>query len=196
MPREVVVQSLGAQRDRGMKTCSIEGCSRVIGARGWCRKHYVRRLRANELGEGLTVLQRLRKERNRLGKRGKARCSGCSRIRSINKFYPSQLQMVRCRCRTCMSSTKRLKIYGITQDQFRMIKKAQAGRCAICGVKFKRGVVDCQLDHNHLTGQVRGALCRRCNQVLGKMNDNAALLYSAARYLDDAEMRAKESGEE
>jgi len=57
----------------------------------------------------------------------------------------------------------------------------QHAACSICG-----RVVDntSALDHDHLTGQARGVLCSSCNLLIGGMNDNAALLRSAANYLD------------
>lgn len=49
--------------------------------------------------------------------------------------------------------------------------------CEICG-----GASTC-IDHSHVTGKVRGGLCRDCNLGLGPFRDNPLLLESAARYL-------------
>ena len=46
----------------------------------------------------------------------------------------------------------------------------QVGRCALCQ---RRPTVPC-LDHCHTTGVNRGVLCRGCNALLGKIENNAA----------------------
>lgn len=46
----------------------------------------------------------------------------------------------------------------------------QGGRCALCETK---PAVPC-LDHCHSTGVNRGVLCRGCNALLGKIENNAA----------------------
>jgi hypothetical protein len=66
-------------------------------------------------------------------------------------------------CSRCRENYRKLRKYGITQDLFEQMKEAQDGRCACCGKKAKRLIVD----HNHETGSVRGLLCYRCNMGLG-----------------------------
>lgn len=39
-------------------------------------------------------------------------------------------------------------------------------------------------DHDHKTGYERGALCTKCNHVLGYVKDNPVLLRKAAEYLE------------
>jgi len=41
-------------------------------------------------------------------------------------------------------------------------------------------------DHNHLTGTVRGILCRKCNLALGHVNDSTDLLGGLIEYLETA----------
>jgi ribosomal protein L37E len=66
----------------------------------------------------------------------------------------------------------------------------QKGKCAICGTEFGprkfNGEVpsSAQLDHNHLTGQVRGVLCLACNLRLGKFDEDPGRLPDAAGYLE------------
>lgn len=47
----------------------------------------------------------------------------------------------------------------------------QNGRCAICRVQFSKLPKKPHVDHSHVTGQVRGLLCGRCNQRLGMLGD-------------------------
>jgi len=57
------------------------------------------------------------------------------------------------------------------------------GLCDLCGAapssrKFA-------LDHNHLTGKLRGLLCFNCNTGLGSFRDDVTLLSKAIAYLWD-----------
>ena len=42
----------------------------------------------------------------------------------------------------------------------------QDGKCAICGTRLEIGR-NTHVDHNHLTGKLRGVLCNKCNLHLG-----------------------------
>ena len=86
-------------------------------------------------------------------------------------------------CRTCAADKKRIwnrKRAAITRGH-------DLRRCVICGEMetSMRGGLRKTLsrDHNHTTGQQRGALCFRCNTALGLMRDNPDLLLAAADYL-------------
>ena len=51
--------------------------------------------------------------------------------------------------------------------------------CEVCG----RGDLPICLDHNHVTGEVRGWLCRNCNAALGLLQDNKETLSKLISYL-------------
>lgn len=72
--------------------------------------------------------------------------------------------------------------YGITLEDKREMWKKQNGRCAICKKKLIESN-DCHVDHCHITGMVRGLLCRKCNAVLGYANDDSIILQDAINYL-------------
>jgi hypothetical protein len=40
------------------------------------------------------------------------------------------------------------------------------------------------VDHNHVTGKVRGLLCGRCNLALGNIQDSIPTLKAAITYLE------------
>jgi hypothetical protein len=73
--------------------------------------------------------------------------------------------------------------YNITHDDFINMYNAQNGKCKICNKQFerKRHIF---IDHNHVTGSVRGLLCPNCNILLGNCNDNIETLKSAISYLE------------
>jgi len=57
--------------------------------------------------------------------------------------------------------------YGITLEKYNELLKKQNGGCAICGAKPKTRSLN--VDHNHITKQVRGLLCHLCNRALGQL---------------------------
>lgn len=76
---------------------------------------------------------------------------------------------------------KRLRLYGITLEAYNSILESQNGLCAICDRTLisKSSAVD----HEHLTGKVRGILCSSCNRALGLLRDSDSLLLKAISYL-------------
>lgn len=56
-------------------------------------------------------------------------------------------------------------LYGLTVEQWDQMLVEQAGRCALCDEPMKNPHVD----HSHITGEVRGMLCLRCNTMLGNV---------------------------
>jgi len=84
------------------------------------------------------------------------------------------------------SSKARLKKYKLTLDQYESILESQGGRCAICNIVFTQTP---HIDHDHLTGKVRGILCRNCNHALGLIGDSPMLALGLAKYLIEHEAR-------
>lgn len=70
------------------------------------------------------------------------------------------------------------KQHGLTLAGFITLAVEQKAKCAICGVAGKLCV-----DHDHVTGQVRGLLCSKCNVALGLFGDSYAGVERAATYL-------------
>ena len=79
----------------------------------------------------------------------------------------------------------RYKKYGITRQDYQTLVDNQSGRCAICSKVLTSGR-DEHIDHDHLTGNVRGVLCGGCNLALGKFRDSPEVLIAAAKYLMDS----------
>ena len=72
--------------------------------------------------------------------------------------------------------------YGITNADFLAKNELQAGLCAICHKPQPNGR-RLYVDHNHYTGEVRGLLCRSCNNGIGNFAEDLGLLAAAASYL-------------
>jgi len=79
--------------------------------------------------------------------------------------------------------------FGITIVDFNKLIKKQNNKCAICGKKESvidyrtKKVYALSVDHNHKTGKVRELLCTRCNNLLGRCQDDINLLKKVIRYL-------------
>lgn len=80
-----------------------------------------------------------------------------------------------------------LRKYGLVEKQFRALRIAQEDKCAICGqpeTTRYRGIVRAlSVDHDHITGKVRGLLCQKCNLGLGSFADDPLRLLKAIWYL-------------
>lgn len=77
-----------------------------------------------------------------------------------------------------------IRKYGVNLAQYKKMLDAQNGKCAICGALEKdqfKGVF--HVDHCHISGAVRGLLCRGCNHVLGHLKDDPTKLRNAIQYL-------------
>jgi len=78
----------------------------------------------------------------------------------------------------------RLARYRMQTSDLEALLTSQDGRCAICRKAFD-GPRSFQIDHCHVSGKVRGALCPSCNNGLGAFGDSAQRLEAAITYLAD-----------
>lgn len=59
---------------------------------------------------------------------------------------------------------QRLHNHGLDRETLAALHAHQDGRCAICGVPGPAKGDGClEIDHDHVTGERRGLLCRKCN---------------------------------
>lgn len=80
-----------------------------------------------------------------------------------------------------------MRKFGITGADYDAMLAAQGGTCALCdrtAADQKRYTAFLHVDHCHDTGRVRGLLCDQHNLLLGRFNDDPALLRRAAEYLE------------
>ena len=75
--------------------------------------------------------------------------------------------------------------FGISLEEYDAMLAEQGGVCAVCSRPPTPGI-SLHVDHDHGTGRIRGLLCFRCNNALGDLEDDPALLRAAAHYLETA----------
>lgn len=139
-------------------------------------------------------------------------CSKCKIEKDITNFYldPDHSDGRRSDCKACiklqrhkrhcenwqrlngLAKSKRnkynilksnLKKFGITPEQFSILSNNQNNKCKICNTETTERLY---VDHCHITGLIRGLLCRKCNLGLGFFNDNISLFLAALEYLQDS----------
>jgi hypothetical protein len=71
--------------------------------------------------------------------------------------------------------------YNLTIDEYENLLKSQNSECGICKEPFTKRP---HIDHDHVTGKVRGLLCGDCNVALGGFKDNVNFLQNAIDYLN------------
>jgi predicted nucleic acid-binding Zn ribbon protein len=85
----------------------------------------------------------------------------------------------------CKLLYARLRRHRLTLEQYLGLIEAQGNRCMICQGEWRGwNGLGPHIDHNHLTGEVRGLLCGECNTGIGRFGDDPALLRRAADYLE------------
>ncbi len=77
------------------------------------------------------------------------------------------------------SKIKRMSRYGLALGQVEML--LARGKCDCCGTLDPGSSKGWEIDHDHVTGKVRGVLCKACNGKLGRMGDSLEAL--EANYL-------------
>ena len=71
---------------------------------------------------------------------------------------------------------------GLGFDYFREMLRVQGGLCAICTIAMKPGK-ETHIDHDHVTGDVRGLLCNKCNWAVGHAENRNWDMATVAEYL-------------
>ena len=107
-----------------------------------------------------------------------SRCKDCVRTLSRNyrKNNPAE-------CAASARNSMLKREYGLNSAGYQQMLDRQGGGCRVCGqVDHDRHLA---VDHDHRTGAIRGLLCKRCNLVLGKVDDDTTLLKALSDYLNE-----------
>lgn len=190
----------GRPRKRQPPTCSFPGCDRASHGHGLCQSH------AQQVANGWPLAEF--KPRYCLPD-GHFRCGACGEVKPVGDFSsPSAGRSRRHTCKSCHASKMRewnkknpekvrasrlKKNFGLSVATYDEMYAAQGAACAICakhlphhvltGTGKRKGDTWTCVDHDHVSGAVRGLLCNTCNQALGLMRDDTGLLEAAIMYL-------------
>lgn len=73
--------------------------------------------------------------------------------------------------------------YGITMLDYNELFTTQQGRCPGCGKHQSELPKALVVDHDHITGVVRGLLCSGCNLAIGNVREKTQTLINLVEYL-------------
>jgi Recombination endonuclease VII len=113
-------------------------------------------------------------------------CSRCGKSKELNnrEFLPDSRYTdgYHSHCRACRCEIARWsyvrRLYGITKEEYNNLISS-IGKCQACG----QSNVKLVLDHDHLTGSIRGVLCSKCNTALGLLMDDLTKIEALGNYL-------------
>lgn len=114
-------------------------------------------------------------------------CRACASAYAKERYNDPKTGLAK-RQRASARKSRIKTVYGIEYDLVLALYEKQEGACAICGA---HGSAPAQgenhsvlvIDHDHVTGEVRGLLCRHCNAALGGFRDSVETIIRAAHYL-------------
>lgn len=143
-------------------------------------------------------------------------CKGCGNMKKASSFYRQAASRdgLQYWCKKCQDTRKRKrqtsafyrkhdlkKKFGMTQEDYKKMLDRQNGLCAICEnqettVNHRtKKIQNLAIDHCHTTGAIRGLLCSRCNNGLGRFKDNVEYLKRAITYLQSNEPTNANNGD-
>jgi hypothetical protein len=105
------------------------------------------------------------------GRREQLKAAATARYRALT---PEQ----RAHVKVQSTGNYRRRMYGLAPAQFDALVAQQGGMCKLCRSKSATYV-----DHDHITGEVRGVLCPGCNAGLGLLGDTSEGLQAGIDYL-------------
>lgn len=97
-------------------------------------------------------------------------------------------------CTECTRINNKVSRYGLTIEDYETMMIDQDHNCKICKKEFSSNKDNC-IDHDHSccndlpNGQrscgkcVRGIVCKKCNLILGMVNDSKEYLMDCIEYL-------------
>lgn len=125
------------------------------------------------------------------GNRAKTHCPKGHPYDEQNTYVTSKGTRSCRECRRVRSIYSRYSKYGLTEQDYLDLLEKQMSLCGICGTPFGDGIP--HIDHCHVTQEVRGLLCGRCNTGLGQFLDNPEILQQAIDYVTNGRIRTRDS---
>lgn len=151
-------------RDDGTQICAKEGCDKLFHSRKLCQTHYRTALRLTRNG----------------GRKVPGPAPDPTKVRSRHNATNPQ----RLRDSEMYRKMNLKQNYNMTVEDYEAMLAAQSSLCLICSMDFTKDIKTPHIDHDHVTGQIRGILCHYCNLGLGQFKDNTETLKNAVTYLE------------
>jgi len=104
-----------------------------------------------------------------------SRCKDCDHAR-VKVYHKNN----RVKVRKQQLISHRRREYGLTEEEYNNMVLSQNNMCAICNKPNDRTL---HIDHEHVTGKVRGLLCSNCNLGIGLLQEDLIILNRAIKYL-------------
>ena len=128
-------------------------------------------------------------------------CTRCGIHKPRTEFYTRKNRKSGCtsECKSCHKErvTKRYKedpdlandrraarTYGVDLSYIQNLREQANGICQCCGRPGLHHHKRLVIDHDHITGRVRGLICSNCNSILGFCDDNITTLENLISYLN------------
>jgi len=73
--------------------------------------------------------------------------------------------------------------YGLSEIEYFLLAQKHLNGCAICKQPETVPGKSLAVDHNHITNEVRGLLCHRCNVALGMLKEDEDIIWNMLEYL-------------
>lgn len=140
---------------------------RKLKAKGLCNNCYMKQYRENNV-------DKIKEHTKRSNEKSKEYHKNF-----FKKYYPIHKLDYKRRNR----KYKLNKFYNLSLEDYNLLFIKQSGKCAICGIELNRLLRTPDLDHNHITGKVRGILCRKCNNLIYRFDNDVNLLTRIIEYL-------------
>ena len=112
-------------------------------------------------------------------------CVECGRVLPIAKFKGKEKARWHHPCYQCCKLHDRYRIPYIVYE---ILCKLQSYSCAICNIHQSNTKTSLFVDHDHLTGKIRGLLCDPCNRGIGAFEDSYIRCENAIVYLQKSDV--------
>lgn len=113
-------------------------------------------------------------------------CSKCNQAKPEDEFYRKDRNgRMDATCKACRIVAQREKTLGVTDADYWSMYREQDGKCGICQRRlYSKRYKAFNVDHSHVTGEIRGLLCHNCNRAIGMLGDSPATLRRAAAWIE------------
>lgn len=194
---------------RNIGNCSAEGCDKAAFSKGLCAHHYAKAdhplkatwkiLRSRNPGEFPPSWDKFEAFLADVGDRASPKHQlrrmypdkpwGVGNMQWVAPVAPGQEWKTAEERSDYAREWHLQRKFKITGDDYDIMLAEQNGVCAVCQKQethtYKSGKAkDLAVDHDHATGSVRGLLCFNCNQGIGRLKDDPAILRRAALYIE------------